>query len=116
MADRQEIYLGGCDIEWPSPTIRSTGVALDGTDACEFSIYESNVVADPTDRSNGAVVTGADGVAMTFTDGKFTGPLPASASIVRGSFYWQEVTITPDGGSPHTRRELVQAVDRGFNP
>lgn len=116
MAERKEIYLGGCDIEWPNPTIRSTGVALDGDDAVKFSVYESNIAVDPTDLSNGDVVVGADAVTMTFIDNKFTGPLPATSALVRGAFYWLETTATPDGGSPHTRRSLVQAVDRGNNP
>ena len=115
MADREhdKIYLGGCDIEWLSPVINATGVALDGDDAVVFSLYASDL---DTDDENGTVVTGASAITMTFRDPKFVGALLASVALTRDAFYWLEVTATPDGGAAHTRRSLVKAVDRGFNP
>lgn len=116
MADQQrKIYVGGCDVEWADAVVNSTSTVFDGDDAVVFSVYESDL---DVDDDSGDVVTGASAVTMDFvsgSNGKFVGHLPATAALVRGSFYWLEVTATPDGGTPHTRRFLVQAVDRGPN-
>ena len=118
MNEIRTILLGGCDVVWNDAVVNSTGNAMDGRDALVFSVYAAAV--DPeTDKDSGAVVTGASAISMSYisgSNGKFIGHLPASASLVRDAYYWIEVTATPNGGSPHTRRSLVQAVDRGFNP
>lgn len=110
-----EIYLGGGNIWWKGANKDATNAYLDGDATVVFSVYAKN--AD--DNDNGDVVTGANAVAMSYvasSDGNFVGHLPASASLTRDSWYWLEVTATPSGGSAHTRRRLVQAVDRGFGP
>ena len=118
MNEIREILLGGCNVKWLEAMIDLTDNYLDDSDAMEFSVYAA--AADPeTDKDSGSVVTGASAISMTYvaaSNGKFIGHLPASASLVRDTYYWLEVTATPNGGSPHTRRSLVQAVDRGFNP
>ena len=118
MNEVRTIFLGGCNVKWLNAKIDSTGAYLDDSDAVEYSVYEA--AADPlTDKDSGTVVTGADSVSMTYVEnsnGEFIGHLPASASLVRDAFYWIEITATPNGGAPHTRRYLVQAVDRGPNP
>lgn len=118
MSEVRKIFLGGCNVKWLKAKIDLTGAYLDDSDAVEFSVYAA--AADPVaDKDSGDVVTGADSVSMTYvaaSDGEFIGHLPASASLVRDAFYWLEVTATPNGGAPHTRRYLVQAVDRGPNP
>jgi hypothetical protein len=111
----RDIFLGGDNVWWKDASLDSTGAALTVADACKFSIYASDY---PTSEDNGTVVTGADAVSMTFvagSDGNFVGPLAAGV-LVRNTYYWLEVTATPDGGSPHTRRQLCKAVDRDFNP
>ena len=112
----REIYLGGCDIEWIGAKIRKTQVVFDGDDTVTFSLYASDL---DTNNDNGDVLVGADTVTMDYeagSTGNFSGPLLASVALVRDTFYWLEETATPDGGNPHTRRTLVQAVDRGPNP
>jgi hypothetical protein len=111
----RKIYLGGCDIEWDDAKVNSSDTVFDANDAVAFSLYASDL---DTNDENGAVITGANAVSMTYvseSNGKFVGHLAASVSLTRDAFYWLEVTATPDGGSPHTRRALVQAVDRDFN-
>lgn len=114
--DRDLIYLGGCDVEWVGAKQNSNDTYLDATATVVFSVYASDL---DTDNENGTVVTGASALTMTYisdSDGKFIGHLPATASLVRDTYYWMETTATPSGGTPHTRRGLVQAVDHEFGP
>jgi len=109
------IYVGGANVWWRGAKDDATDTYLTGTATVTFSVYVKNTADD----DNGTVVTGADGVSMSYvasSNGNFVGNLPASASLTRDSWYWLEVTCTPSGGTPHTRRKAVQAVDRGFGP
>ena len=111
----RNVYIDGCDVVWDDAKVNESDTVFDVNDAIEFSLYESDL---DTDDENGDVVTGVDGLSMTFvatSNGKFVGHLPASVSLTRHAFYWLEVTATPDGGSPHTRRALVQAIHHPFN-
>ncbi len=111
----RNVYLGGCDVVWDDAKVNSSDTVFDTNDAVVFSLYASDL---DTDDEKGTVVAGADGISMTFvagSNGKFVGHLPASASLTRDTFYWLEVTATPDGGTPHTRRALVQAIHHPFN-
>lgn len=113
-----QIYMGGGNVWWEGAKDDATNTWLDGNAACVFSVYETH--ADyPADESNGDVVTGGSAVSMSYvasSNGNFVGNLPPTASLTRGSWYWLEVTCTPSGGVAHTRRQAVQAVDRGFGP
>ncbi len=109
------IYIGGGNVWWQGAKDDAANSYLDGDSTCVFSVYEKS----EDDDDNGDVVTGASAVSMSYvasSNGNFVGHLPASASLTRDAWYWLEVTCTPSGGSPHTRRVAVQAVDRGFGP
>ncbi len=110
------VYLDGCDVGWDDAKVNSSDTVFDGDDVVTFSLYESDY---PTSEDKGTVLTGADGISMSYvagSNGKFVGHLAASVSLVFESYYVLKVTATPDGGTPHTRHAIVQAIYRNFNP